>query len=514
MSAIKESILVGYPNLFTFESNKKINEQMEKYICKVKISKDQGTGFFCKIPFPDEKHMLPVLIISNHMHNSKLSNDEISIYIESEKEIKKINLNGRKYYTNEEYDTTIIEIKEKDNIQNYLELDDIIINNIINGDERNNIKYIDQTIYIIQYPEGKLSVSYGILEQIYEDKPYNFIHKCSTRKGSSGSPILNTDNKLIGIHKEGCDNYNRGSFLNYPIKEFIEQNFNTKKNNHSINNNNKINYNNLSLNDFYAKFSLNINQNSTKKIDLSDKNIGNEGLEYVAKLKLVKLKELYLDKNNLSNIKYLQNFKFDNLEILSLNNNDISNIEILGLVKFNILQTLNLCKNNISDINILEKVNFPELKQLNLSTNEIVDIKVFEKVKFPKLELLYLEKNKISDIKCLENANFKELKELLLNENNISDIQVLEKVKFPNLEVLSLGQNNISDINVLSKVNLEHLQKLFLYDNNISDITALKNIKLEKLNKLIVTGNKIDKNKNLAIISNLKSRKRLKFFDC
>ena len=399
------------------------------------------------------------------MHNSKLSNDEISIYIESEKEIKKLNLNGRKYYTNEEYDTTIIEIKEKDNIQNYLELDDIIINNIINGDERNNIKYIDQTIYIIQYPEGKLSVSYGILEQIYEDKPYNFIHKCSTRKGSSGSPILNTDNKLIGIHKEGCDNYNRGSFLNYPIKEFIEQNFNTKKNNHSINNN-KINYNNLSLNDFYAKFSLNINQNSTKKIDLSDKNIGNEGLEYVAKLKLVKLKELYLDKNNLSNIKYLQNFKFDNLEILSLNNNDISNIEILGLVKFNILQTLNLCKNNISDINILEKVNFPELKQLNLSTNKILDIKVFEKVKFPKLELLYL------------------------------------------------GQNNISDINVLSKVNLEHLQKLFLYDNNISDITALKNIKLEKLNKLIVTGNKIDKNKNLAIISNLKSRKRLKFFDC
>ena len=517
MSGTKESILIGYPNLFSFESNKKINEQMEKCICKVKIGNEQGTGFFCQIPFPKINNILPVLIISNHMHDSKLLNEEISIYIESEKEIKKLNLNGRKFYTNKEYDATIIEIKEKDNIKNFLELDDLIIEDIISGDERNNNKYIDETIYIIQYPEGKLSVSYGILHEIYEDKPYNFNHRCSTRKGSSGSPILNTNNKILGIHKEGYNNYNLGTFLSYPIKEFIQQNFNNingKYNNYINNKNDKINYNNMPLNNFYAKLSLNINETITKKLDLSDKNIGNEGLEYIAKMNLIKLKELYLDKNNLSNIKSLQKFKFDNLEILSLNNNDISNIEILGLVKCNNLLTLNLCKNNISDISILEKVNFPELKQLNLSTNEILDIKVLAKAKFPKMELLYLEKNKISDIKVLENANFKELKELLLNENNISDIQVLEKVKFPNLEVLSLGQNNISDINVLTKVNLENLQKLFLYDNNISDITALKNIKLEKLNKLIITGNKIDKNKNLAIISNLKARKRLKFFDC
>ena len=34
-------------------------------------------------------------------------------------------------YTNEEYDITIIEIKKEDNINNYLELDDILINDII-----------------------------------------------------------------------------------------------------------------------------------------------------------------------------------------------------------------------------------------------------------------------------------------------------------------------------------------------------------------------------------------------
>jgi len=96
-----------------------------------------------------------------------------------------------------------------------------MINNIINNINKNK-NYIDETIYIIQYPKGKLSVSYGILDNIYEDKKFNFNHKCSTEGGSSGSPILNINNKLIGIHKEGYNNKkNKGTFLNYPIKEFI-----------------------------------------------------------------------------------------------------------------------------------------------------------------------------------------------------------------------------------------------------------------------------------------------------
>ena len=239
MSGIKESNITGYPGIISYESIKKLNDQMVNYICKVKIGKEQATGFPCKIPFPDLNNMLPVLMICNHVHNKNLSKeDNISLYIESEKKYKNINLNGRKYYTNEEYDTTIIEIKEKDNIKNFLELDDLIIEAIINGDETINNKYIDETIYIIQYPEGKLSVSFGILHEIYKDKPYNFIHKCSTRKGSSGSSVLNTNNKLIGIHKEAYDNYNLGTFLNYPIKEFIKQNFNIKKTNNSANNKN------------------------------------------------------------------------------------------------------------------------------------------------------------------------------------------------------------------------------------------------------------------------------------
>ena len=152
--------------------------------------------------------MLTVFITNNHIidKNQLYKNSEkIKIDIKEELEIKEIELNNRMKYTNEEYDVTKIEIKEEDTIKNYLKLDDSIINDIENNTNKNR-DYINETIYIIQFPENKLSVSYGILSEIYEDKKYNFNHKCSTRGGSSGSPILNINKKLIGIHKEGNTN--------------------------------------------------------------------------------------------------------------------------------------------------------------------------------------------------------------------------------------------------------------------------------------------------------------------
>ena len=79
------------------------------------------------------------------------------------------------------------------------------------------------------------------------------------------------------------------------------------------------------------------------------------------------LKELYLNSNNISDIKVLERVKFEKLEILNLGRNKISN-----------------------NINQLENVNFKELKELNLYDNNISDIKVLERVKFEKLEKLDL----------------------------------------------------------------------------------------------------------------------------
>ena len=178
MEGINENIIKDHPNPIPYECSKKILEQMEKNICKIKIGEEQGTGFFCKIPFPTKENLLPVFITNNHIINKDILDNykgNISLIIKEEETIKKISLNNRIKYTSEKYDTTIIEVKIEDNIKNYLELDDIMVDNIINNKNK-YIEFIDKTIYIIQYPDGVLSVSYGLLNNICEDKKYTFDH--------------------------------------------------------------------------------------------------------------------------------------------------------------------------------------------------------------------------------------------------------------------------------------------------------------------------------------------------
>ena len=158
-----------------------------------------------------------------------------------------------------------------------------------------------------------------------------------TKGRSSGSPILNIkNNKLIGIHKESKNkNYNKGLFLNYPIKEYIQL-YNNKGGNNK-------------LEEFNKKYNLNIKL-ETNKIDLGCKKIGNELLKDLCIIEFKELKELKLYWNNISDIKVLENVKFEKLEIIDLNNNEISDINILEKLKFKELKELYLYGNNISDI--------------------------------------------------------------------------------------------------------------------------------------------------------------------
>ena len=62
-----------------------------------------------------------------------------------------MNLKNRIKYTNKDYDVTLIEVKESDEIKNFLELDDKIINDIVDNNLGND-EYIGKTVYILQYP--------------------------------------------------------------------------------------------------------------------------------------------------------------------------------------------------------------------------------------------------------------------------------------------------------------------------------------------------------------------------
>ena len=70
-------------------------------------------------------------------------------------------------------------IKEKDKIENYLELDEDIIN-------RSNESYVGESIYILHYPKNNnIYVSYGIIKENNKENEYNFNHLCCTDKGSA-----------------------------------------------------------------------------------------------------------------------------------------------------------------------------------------------------------------------------------------------------------------------------------------------------------------------------------------
>ena len=117
----KEKLLNDYPIPIKYECTKIILEQMEKNICKLKLSNgNKGTGFFCYIPFPDNNNLLSVLITNNHIIDELRLKKDKKIILLINKEKKEKELKKRIIYKNKEYEITIKKIKEKEKIYKYI----------------------------------------------------------------------------------------------------------------------------------------------------------------------------------------------------------------------------------------------------------------------------------------------------------------------------------------------------------------------------------------------------------
>jgi len=207
-----------------------IEKKIEKSVCKIKTNEGNfGTGFFCLIPFPTKLNLLPVLITNNHIlkENDIRKGQKINFSMNNDNFKSQIFIDDlRKTYTSREYDTTIIEIKENDNLDiNYFLMIDYEIYK-----EKVNEKYKEKSIYLLNYQNSqKVIYSLGVIKLISE---YNYIinYLCS-EKGFTGGPILNLSNlKVIGIDKgvNKEENINVGTLINAPIDEFNQKNQSNK----------------------------------------------------------------------------------------------------------------------------------------------------------------------------------------------------------------------------------------------------------------------------------------------
>ena len=241
-----QKFIKGLPSSITIEQMKEIIKQMERNAVKIYLKKGSGSGFFCNIPFPKKTYLLPVLITNNHVLNEEQISIGKTIFISMNNGKNKYSIyidQLRKTYTSSDYDITIIEIKDTDNINNeaFLDIDDEVYN--LDNNQIQKYNQGQESIYLLHYPDNSPKVMYsiGLIKNIYTNK-YDLRHSCQSKEGSSGGPILKLINfKIIGIHKGASktDNSNLGTFIKAPIDEFNKkfQGYNINKNNNIINKN-------------------------------------------------------------------------------------------------------------------------------------------------------------------------------------------------------------------------------------------------------------------------------------
>jgi len=235
---IKEKELSNLPRSIPAKQMIILLDLLKTNICKIYCNDgNHGTGFFCNIEIGWNNNM-KVLMTNNHVLNVNAIKPGETIKFSINNDNKYYNLlidKSRKTYTNESYDVTIIEIKEKDKINkiSFFDLDKQIFKENLDEIFRNS------QIYLLHYPKGiEMEISNGVIKRISKDSQ-KIEHLCDTIGGSSGSPIINKDNfKVIGIHKggaEGAKNYNLGTLLKGPIEQFKQE---IEKKEKKIDNNN------------------------------------------------------------------------------------------------------------------------------------------------------------------------------------------------------------------------------------------------------------------------------------
>ena len=188
-------------------------------ICKILYTGGGGTGFLIQLFKGNEPFFC--LMTCEHVITEKMieSKEEVQVYYNMERSFMKFSLNKSerfiKSYKYLNIDAVVIEILQADGVK----IKDFFL---LADHEFGYEKFINKTGIIPQYPELQhLCYSKGPL---ISTKNFEFSHKISTKRGSSGSPIfLVNSTKVIGIHFAGDEEEekNYGNFI-WPISESLK----------------------------------------------------------------------------------------------------------------------------------------------------------------------------------------------------------------------------------------------------------------------------------------------------
>lgn len=286
----------------------------------------------------------------------------------------------------------------------------------------------------------------------------------------------------------------------------------------SINKLNELSIIDCDINDSIAELDLS-NHNMLTKIDLSY-NSGLSEIGFISPLKNT-LISLSVDGTSIDNFVMLQTFpelrnlsanacgiksisSLENIKLqnLYLSNNNISDITTLSAVTT--LETLDLSNNKIKDISPLSELQ--NLSILNLSDNNISSIEALTPVS--SILKINIKNNKIRYLKGLENSL--KLCEIIADNNDLTGVYELSNCTV--LEIVSLSNNGLVSIDQLEKssetLTSVYLSGNYLEDEDLKKLSKAENIRyldishcsiyslepllnLTKLEQLDVSGNKL-----------------------
>jgi surface protein len=439
------------------------------------------------------------MITNNHVigNDYNKNKETIKISFNNGKKSMDIKLNSsRNFYTNKEYDVTIIEIKKEDNVDgdSFLKIDEKIY-------QDNPFDFFaKKSVYIMQYPEYiDACVSFGIINKINADN--NEIgHYCTTNKGSSGAPIINLENnKVIGIHKASSEkfNFNLGTFLKNPINEFFSQiksSINSVTSSISNSNNSRITSSNNSSITSSTKNSIN---NSYIYNTISYEDYNEDDIKNKNEIKIT----LNIEKGDVNKeIYFLDNtdqFKIprDNLKELNPNNTELFiNNERLKYQKFFIPLTKGIYEIKLSFQNYIKDCSY---MFYNCAKIVNINFKLFKTHQVTNMTNMFCYCKKIKkldlssfDTKQVTNMSFMfskcaDLREIILTSFNVQNVVDMSEMfsRCNHLEILDISSFVVSPH---SKIN-----SIFGVCRNLN-LLKLNKKSSEKFKKEINQGVKVD----------------------